>query len=180
MEEKNSFYKWTAVAFIVIVIVIAGFKYFSSKKTKIEDKKIEVSLLVVGSTTPLYGGESILDYQFSLPNGLKSIIEDNGRTILVNDANNEIQKSFIYLSNQEYKGYTEEQYFDDIILPTLSVIPLIKNTIMVNNIPWYHVETNTLMWDIASFKNEKWLTIIKSKKGNEDVVSEIRRSFLGK
>lgn len=179
MQDKNSFFKWTFIAVIVIVIVVVSFRYVSSRKYKTNDVKIEMSLATVGSTTPLYVGESVLDYKFNLPKTLTKVFEDGGRTIFINDSISGAQKSFVYLSNQEYKGYTEEQYFDNIILPTLEAAPLIKNTIMVNETPWYHFETNTLVWDIASFKDEKWLAIIKSDKGNEDVVSGIRESFVG-
>ncbi|MEI6810736.1 MAG: hypothetical protein WCK60_01645 [Candidatus Nomurabacteria bacterium] len=179
MQDKNSFFKWTFVAFIIIVIVIAGFKYVSSRKYKIKDIKVESSFTVIGSTTPLYAGESVLDYNFTLPKTLTKVFEDGGRSIIINDSILGTEEAFVYLSNQEYKGYTEEQYFENIILPTLEAAPLVKNTIMVNDVLWYHFETNTLVWDIASFKNEKWLTIIKSNKGNESIVSEIRKYFVG-
>lgn len=179
MQDKNSFFKWTFIAFIIIVIVVAGFKILNSKKEKIDIVKINISSSVVGSTTPLYAGESVLAYHFTSPKTLTEVFEDGGRTVIMNDSILGTQKAFIYLSNQEYKGYTEEQYFDNIILPTLEAAPLIKNTVMVNGVLWYHFETNTLVWDIASFKNEKWLAVIKSDKGNESVISEIRESFIG-
>jgi hypothetical protein len=177
MQVKNSATTW-AIGIGILVIAL-GLFFFTREDSSVETKEssnVPAGMVeVAGATAQLFEGQNILSYRFAVPESTTFTKEADGKTVVISDVNDGAQKALVYLSYEGARGYKAEDYFNNIIASKISAT-MATSTVHVGSYDWYHVETGTMMWDIASLKNGEWLMMIESKKTDAEMIKAIQES----
>ena len=174
MQSKNSVITWVVI--LVVILAVAG-AFFLTRKTSTDEMNAnnaqDVSGLVEvsGATAQMFEGQNLLSYKFYIPEGMTSTKGDDSQTVIVKGGDDS-QKALVYFSYEGARGWSPEDYFKTIIAPK---VPIIKSTSTVHmgSYDWYHVETETMEWNIAKIKGGEWLMMVESKKLNTEVTQSI-------
>ncbi len=173
MQSKNSVVTWVVILAVILVAVGAYLFSHSDSGSEMMGNKQDVSGMVEvsGATAQMAEGQNFLSYKFYVPEGMTSSKGDDSQTVVVKGADDS-QKALAYFSYEGIRAWTPEQYFDSIIAPKVPVLTS-TSTVHMGSYDWYHVESNTMEWNIATLKGGEWLMMVESKKADADAVKNI-------
>jgi hypothetical protein len=140
------------------------------------DKK---SVLVYeGSVTRNFEGENTLTYSFNLPEGATTTVEKDGALVKVNNDQSQMV-SAMYFSYEGGRGYTPDDYIDNVIAKSVKSIEDVGTT-TIGGHEWSVVESEWSVWHVAKSENGQWLLVVENKKTENERANAIIESIVTK
>lgn len=167
---------------IGLLIILSGGYMYSKKnatapvKEVMEVKTEELSAMSTyeGEVTRISNGENKLAYSFGIPEGATTNVEMNNALVRVMEG--ATPYATVYMSFEGARKYTPAKYFNDVIVPHVSVV-VPKGEQMIGNTMWYVAESEASQWHIASVADGKWLVVVENRKAARDMVQKTLSSF---
>jgi ABC-type molybdate transport system substrate-binding protein len=166
---------------IGLLIILSGGYMYSKKNTTAPVKeetvvKTETTAMSTfeGEVTRMSNGENKLAYSLSIPETATTNVEMNNALLRV--TNGTTPYATVYMSFEGARKYTPEKYFNNVIVPHVSVVTP-SGEQMIGNTMWYQAESEASQWHIASVNDGKWLVIVENRKAAKDMVEKTLSSF---
>lgn len=172
------------VPYIVGIVVLFGLVYLGQGVMKnreaVTEEEVMVktpTTLVEGTVTRFFEGEWVLGYAFDMPEGATTTVERDGSIVKVTEEGNLL--SAMYFSYEGGRGYSAEDYINNVIAPNVSMVTTVGTT-TIGSADWVVAEGATSVWHVASVKGGEWLVVAESKKGSNEKALEILESLTTK
>lgn len=166
------------VVALCVVLLVANRLIAKNHTESSNDQQGAMMTSFTGKVVRNFEGENILEYGFDLPEGATTTIEKDGALVKVVSASS-VPLFEMYFSFEGGRGYSEEDYITNVIVPHVSLIGQTA-TATLGGHEFSVVESTYSVWRIAKSENGQWLMVIESRKADAGVVDPIVESIITK
>lgn len=162
------------------VLLYAGNSMLQNRDTVAsEEQEITQSELTTfsGSVTRFFEGDNVLQYSFDLPLTATTSIERDGALVKVEEQ--EAPLFAMYLSYEGGRGYSPEDYVNEVIAKSVASVTVTGTTTLGLN-DWYIAESQWSVWHIAKARDGEWLAVVEYPKNVQEKVLPILESLMTK
>ena len=167
---------------VLFIVVYGGYSFINKEKEVKKDEKIKTSevnviskmMLLTGTVTRFFEGENKIVYNFNIPKNATTSFEMDGALVRITDSN--VPYANIYFSYEGARGFTPNEYINEIIAPSVPVITPTAES-LIGSYQWQNAESSGSEWHIASVLNGQWLIVVENKKTLHDIMQETLTSM---
>ncbi|MBP6888540.1 MAG: hypothetical protein KBC21_02435 [Candidatus Pacebacteria bacterium] len=161
---------------VLFVLVYLGQGVMKGRETVAEEEVVVTpsTTLVEGTVTRFFEGEWVLGYAFDIPEAATTTVERDGSLVKVTGEGQLL--SAMYFSYEGGRGYSPEDYINNVIAPNVSMVT-ITGTTTLGSSEWVVAEGASSVWYVASVKGGEWLVVAESKKGEDSAGLDILESL---
>jgi hypothetical protein len=163
------------IGLVALSAVLYGGETLMNKKSNKEVSKNKVSevgmMAFTGEVTRMFEGENKLMYSFDIPeNATTSLGMDNALVKVTNQDGSLV--AAVYFSYEGGRGYTPEEYIDNVIAPKVSVIET-AGTSSLGEFVWREASSPSTEWHVGQVLNGNWLVVVENKKTDHGTVEKM-------
>ncbi len=164
---------------VLFVLVYLGQGVMKNREAVKEEEMtvITPTRLVEGTVTRFFEGEWVLGYAFDIPEGATTTVEREGSIVKVLEDGKLL--SAMYFSYEGGRGYSPEDYINNVIAPNVSMVTT-TGTTTIGTTDWTVAEGASSVWHVAAVKGGEWLVVAESKKGDNDKALKVLESLTTK